>query len=350
MSAAFEVEGPNIRGRVEGADQEPERAHLVVSAPVARAPFDLETLRAALLQPLSETFGHVVHEDRVSLLRAVPTGVADATTQLLLKSPAGDPFAVVLCSSPVAPGLIARAMERARVAKGVLGAELGRHILDPLGAGEVLGVSWAALPFCRTLGGQKIVSRVMSRVLAPNVLEWLREVTRATVALPTEAELEERYQAPLATVTDLEAFPLHIRQAAWAALGRLRLGAWRPRVQLMHQDLWSGNVLIDERPEAVWRARTWASRFVVIDWPGSLLRGHPFFDLVRFADSTPVTRWELRHEIERHARLVGCEPSDARGYVLAAAGHIARLPDHFPLAALVAMTERCIELLDASGI
>ncbi|MCK6547274.1 phosphotransferase [Myxococcota bacterium] len=322
---------------------------IAVPAPPGARP-SLAAFADVLTGPLSEALGRPLGPEDVSLLRPAPTGVADATAQLLVRGRDGAPLAVVLTSSLVAPGLVAQAMVRARDAKLALGPELGRPILDPLREGTVLGVSYAVLPYCRPLPSGWVAQRVATRVLAPSVLTWLRAVTQATLARPSHEDLQTDFAAHLERVAALEPMSRAARRLAWDALGRLETGEWSPRTVLMHQDLWIGNVLVDDRPDALRAAPSWGERFVVIDWPGALLEGYPFFDLVRFAGSIKLGGRALRRELELHAEILGCSPLDAVGGVLAAVGHMASLGDHFPRAALVQMTEQCVAGLARAGV
>lgn len=110
-----------------------------------------------------------------------------------------------------------------------------------------------------------------------------------------------------------------VRTAARDALARLRSAAWRPAYTLTHGDLWRGNILRWPR-RTWWRERPPRLPFLLIDWRGSLVRGHAVLDLLRLLESLRAGPRALRRQLERHCWALGCERFDARGYLLAALG------------------------------
>ena len=118
----------------------------------------------------------------------------------------------------------------------------------------------------------------------------------------------------------------------------------------MHGDLWRGNLLRRRAAGARAAARRapWPERLVVIDWAGAQPRGVPFFDLVRAGESLGVSPRRLRVELLRHCALLGCEPADAAGYVLAAAGGILGDLGEFPVHRLLGMADSSLARVDAA--
>ena len=278
-----------------------------------------DAIGEAYREPLSEALGG----EGVGALRllSAPKSVADDTTKVLAEDRAGRPAAVLLVSSSRSPDLVARGQRRAREARERLGPSLGAAVLTALREGEREGRSWAILPYRRPFPERGFAWRWRRRALARSVLDWLEGVAAETRQEPLDAEVAEGFEAPLERAVSFPEMPTPVREAAKAGLAALASGAWRPSWVLAHNDLWQGN-LLQPADEPL--------PFVVIDWPASAVRGHAFFDLVRFGRSVGAGRSQLALAVRRQATLLGCDPSDARFHLAAAVGHIGRILEHMP--------------------
>jgi hypothetical protein len=275
------------------------------------------------------------------------TNVADAVAKWVVRDGSNQNAAVILCASPVAPELVARGIRRAREAKATLGSELGRVILEPLREGELHGLSYAVLPFCQPLSKRRLVGRVQRLLLCPAILQWLRRLTEATSREVDAPEREHGFQAPLRHLIENASMTATLREVARVALERLQTRQWSPRHVLMHNDFWIGNILIDQRNVTGRQGLAWRERFVVIDWPGSTIRGYGFFDLVRFARATGLSRSRLKAEVAEHCRILKCELSDAKCHMTAALGYLEMHRERFPLEHFKRMADACLETLRA---
>lgn len=293
--------------------------------------------------PLVDALGDRYGKLEISLLSQANT-VVDGTTVLLLRDPAGQSRAVVLCSSPVAPGMVQRAMTRAQQAKVVLGASAGAPILDPLAEGSVRGLSYAVLPYCNGLSDSRPIWWIQRALLRPTIFNWLQRATECTVRDVEPAAIDRSFAETLRCMRSLVPISNGLRAAASLAAERLDAGAWTPRHVLMHGDLWKGNILIQPANRAVERLKM-SDRFVIIDWAGSEIYGYAMYDLVRLAQSMHLNARNLRREVDRHCRLLRCEPADATSYLLAALGHIAMNLEHFPIDRYAHMAESCYTTL-----
>lgn len=278
---------------------------------------------------------------------AVEPLVPDHVTKWLIRDRVDQPRAVVLCSSPVAPGLVSRGMQRAREAKRALGPDLSRVILDPLHEGEVLGLSYAVLPFGRPLSESRWIRAWQRRRLLPTVLDWLRGAARATLREAVGAEVEAEFERPLRHLADLAAFPGLLRSAADDAVSTLQAARWTPRHVLMHNDFWDGNLLIDVQNATGRANRPWRERFLIIDWPGAQVRGYGFYDLLRFAKAMSLSQNRLANEVAAHCAILGCDPVHAKCHLLAALGHLELHRERFPWEHYVRTALACWETLTA---
>lgn len=307
----------------------------------------LDELHERLNGPLARALGTSANVGEVSLL-CEAKAVADDCTKLLVRDRHRRPVMVVLCSSPVSPQLVRRGMQRAREAKRALGPALGRVILDPLGEGDLAGCSYGILPYCPPLSTHRLIRRVQRRILRPFVLRWLRSATSATVAEVDPQQLQHAFMNPLIHLEGLPAASDHLRHAASEAMQSLAGGAWRPCHVLMHGDLWDGNILINNGDAARSR-RQRGSRFVLIDWPGALIKGYAMYDLLRFAQAMSLHGAPLRREVTMHCQLLGCPFLHARFHLIASLGYLAMHLEHFPFARYTEMATRCLRALEAVG-
>lgn len=275
--------------------------------------------------------------------------VADGVSKLLVRGTDHTPAAVVLVSSPKAPGLVARGMQRAREAKLLLGPKLGAAILTPLAEGEVEGLTFAALPHCRPLTTARILWTLQRRRIRPLILDWLREATAATMQTPSAAKIYKGFISPLQRFAGDADIPRPLRDAADGALSRIESGRWSPRHILMHNDLWQGNILIDDRNVTGRASEPWAKRFVIIDWPGAAIEGYGLHDLLRFARAVALNTAALRQEILAHCRILECEPIDASSNLVAAFAYLADHLEHFPKPAFIRTAMACWESLASVG-
>ncbi len=264
---------------------------------------------------------------------------ADDTLKLCVRDAAGVPRAAVLVSSALAPDLVARAMERAAAARRVLGFSLGRHVIEPLHTGVIQGRSFSVLPFLPPMRESGPLARLQSLWLAPQLLDWLHDAAKRTLAEVGSSGRRVRFEKPLEHLLEREGVSSRVRAAADRALVGLRDGKWAARHVLMHGDMWAGNVLLSSRGIAR-RPLT-----VLIDWPGALVRGYAIFDLVRLAHSLRIRPVLLRRELERHAELLSCRPEDTLAHALAALGHHGLQLEHCPVRRYLRMVETCFDTI-----
>lgn len=302
----------------------------------------MDWLTGPLTSALHEHYGPI----QLSFLSSA-AGVVDGTTVLLIRDAAGRPRAVALCSSPVAPDMVRRAMTRAHAAKAALGASTGAPILDPVTAGSVNGLSYAVLPYCGEFSRFRLARWYQRHRVRQPVLDWLFRVNQRSVRHVEPGAIDSRFAEPLRRLASLKELGGSARDAAKQAIGRLDAGAWVPGHVLMHGDLWKGNILFRPSGDPI-NSGKWSDRFVVIDWAGSEIQGYALYDLVRFAESTALSDSGLRTEVARHCQLLGCDRGDAKSYLLAALGHIYMNLEHFPLPSFIRMSETCLATLERS--
>jgi len=314
--------------------------HTVLSSHRTQDPSELmiEVANAALEQLREDLDFPLGPAERIGGDQSGSQGVADATLKMLIRDRSHRPRLVLLCSSPVAPDLVKRNVERAALAKQALGAA-GEAVLTASHAGEFNGISFAAFPYCTPLR-DGWAWRLQRCYIRPAVLRWLQDATAATVRPADVETIKSNFTLPLEYLESLKPMPGAIREMAAGALKRLDHGSWLPHSCLMHGDLWKGNLLLS--PHASDKPR-----FVVIDWPGSLLQGYGIYDLIRLADSLGVRGRKLHSHIASHCQLLQCDLTDSKSHLLAALAHIAMHLENFPLPRYISMSRHCLGVLDS---
>jgi len=298
----------------------------------------LDQWRSELMENLEGPLREAARWGDLSLLRP-PGEVADDAMKLLIRDARGRPVGVALCSPPFAPDGVAFGCRRAESARRAMGPKLAVHVVEPLREGRFQGLSYVVLPYYRSLSDSRIVRKLQRMALAPRLFGWLREIVRTTRSEPAVGEADPEIARGLEALAATEAMPPHVRTAAETGLNRLRDGLWSPRRVLMHGDLWLGNVMLSPPGARV-------DRFVVIDWGTSRVDGFPFDDLVRIGHSLGASTRRLRAEVLAHARLLDCDPVDARGYLAASLGVLGFSLNQFPFEKYVELARYSMNRLD----
>ncbi|NER49094.1 MAG: phosphotransferase [Symploca sp. SIO1A3] len=307
--------------------------------------FNLDQLKQELYKPLTQALDDQASVGEISLLCPLKP-VMDDSAKLLVKDTAGHPIAVVLCSSPVTPGLVARGMERTRLVKQALGSDIGRVVLDPLLEGKINGLSYAVLPHCQPLSSSRLIWPVQRTLLSPHVFQWLSRVTEVTANTVHAEQVEPDFIVPLKYLAELEAMTERVRAGAQQVLQRLADGKWSPRHVVMHNDLWKGNILLEDRNVSGLGKQLSTEHFIIIDWMGAMVQGYAMYDLIRLAQSLKLGGRQLREHVTTHCQFLGCDFIDARSHLLAALGYLGMHLEHFPLPRFVQMADSCLEKIE----
>lgn len=262
---------------------------------------------------------------------------------------AGSPAGVLFLANPGAPQLSHRSAVMAATAKSLMGAKLGRVILDPLALGEFEGRSYVCWPWCRPLSQSRYLAFAQKTALAPSIVTWLAEVTRKTAQLEGNQNPDRGFVKNLQHLTADPDFPQTMRDAAKRGIERITDGKWKPKFVFEHGDFWMGNVLWPHQKRGA-LARLQPFPFTLIDWAGATSIGYPMVDLTRFAVSSGSSPRALRRQLNIHCRILGCHLEDAPYNVLASLGHLGRSLENFPRDRYLNMGATLFETIERASL
>ena len=292
--------------------------------------------------------------EEVLLQKVDPTSIVQITGGMKLADSAikftvldqGRPVAVALCAPDSHLDCVGPATRSSVQCKQLLGTPLGTHILSPLAADELEGLSWAIYPYCTPLSDSRLLWPLQRKFLRQSVFEWLLDVAKETVCDVSPSEKESCFLQPLEYMASLSSLPKPIQQAAKVSCHTLETGAFSPNFCLMQGDFWKGNLLIDNRFVTAPQGASWSKRFVIIDWAGAQIKGYPFYDLIRFADSFRVKGVKLVECIHLLCQELGCTVTQGRSYLLAALGNIGMNLECFPFEEFLSLVENCYNTME----
>ena len=310
---------------------------------------DALSLHRSVVAELGRTAALDFDVGRIAVIKGSPeTYVDDSLSTSLLYDLSGDLKVALTISNPRFPLVAQKRADMSQRAIEQLGPDLGSIVVKACAQGAWEGRSFVVWPAYKSLSRHRVIHALQKRLISGQVLDWLREATRATVRLADPADTAAIYTKPLTSMAADETINPDIRAAAQSSLAQLSSGAWRPVTVLSHNDLWIGNVLL---PLTRSERRKLAYGFYLIDWAGVAPHGYPLVDLLRFAQSIGMPRMKARAEIARHCQVLNCTTAEVLSYVLAGLAAIGYRSDHFPANRFRSLCEityaQCMALLPA---
>lgn len=303
------------------------------------APGVLRELLTDVLGAMEEQIGERVTLEPLGRLKEL----ADATTKVLVRTISG-PIAVIICSRPAAPDLVARGSRNAEKIRNLIGETLGDAIIRPMGQGEADGRSYAIFPYCRDLSKWRPLRIAQRLRIQGALLTWLRQATvKASERHGADGSAAESFADVLEHLGRQALFDDGIQRAIRHALKRLELGEWRPGHTFDHNDLYLSNIMLPVRSGPSGRPRY---PFVLIDWAGANPKGFGIYDLIRLARAINLSPGSLRRELSAHSEALQCRLQDSPGHLLASLGWLHKNREHFPEHRYVKTVQACWATLD----
>lgn len=314
----------------------PDNEHMSVAA--------LRSLLADDLAWFEQAIGQRISVEPLGKLKSV----ADATTKMLLRTTSGQPAAVIVCSRPLAPELIARGTQVAEAIAELIGDPYAGAIIRPIRSGYADGCSYVILPHCREFSRFKPLRIIQQLRMRRPLLRWLCDATAAAAGTHSSGEdAAAAYASVLQHLQRQELFTDDMQLAIRQSLQRLESGRWQPRHAFDHNDLWMGNVMLPGRFD---RSAKTHYPFVLIDWAGANSKGFGIYDLVRLARALKLSNSEIRRQLIAHAAALRCDLQDTRGHLFAALGRLHQHLEYFPEPRFVQTAQACWTTWNRGGI
>jgi hypothetical protein len=303
-----------------------------------QTPAELETLASELSRAAAPFIG----TGRVLENFGEHKVLADATSKFVIRDGAGRPELVTLCSATGGPGMVARGAQRARDMVEALGDDLGRAVLLPVWEGDVDGRTFAVFPYCEPLKGSGPLWWAQRSVIRPRLVQWLFDSSRKTATPVPRDELEGRVYQPLEAMIADDGYSPELRALADQALSAAHSDDWQPKHVFMHDDLWVGNVLIDQRSAG---GRMFG-RFVIIDWAGSRVRGYPVYDFLRLSISFRLAGGPFFRALDQYCAALGYTRAQASYAFAGAVADLGQRLEEWPRQSYLSTIDRCYRKLN----
>lgn len=267
-----------------------------------------------------------------------PKPVPDDPAKLVLRDADGVPRAVLVGSAAAAPDLAARHARRAHQVVEALPSSLASVVLTPLLAGEAEGRSYVVWPYRVPAGDGRLAQWLWRRRLAGPVSSWLLSVTEATRTPIPAGQVGTHLLEPLAALQAVPGISARVIESAEAAIRAFSSGALRPVHVLMHNDLWTGNLLAGGI-----HSESGPFSFTIIDWAGAEVQGYPGYDLARWSASVRQKPAAYGRALARHGTVLGCEAGGMASYLAAALGYLAMHLEGLSPQRFVRLADECMQ-------
>ncbi len=280
---------------------------------------------------------------RTARIETKGDGVDDAPSKYIFRDSAGAPRVFLAVSPPAFPTAMADWVRPAQQIHARLTPAAAEAVALPLVTGETADArSYAIWPYFAPWSSRRLARALQVGWWSKEVVGWLSALANETrEPLETVDARADALWTPLEYLTGAEGVPPHIQRLARRTMEQARASDTAHVCVAHHGDFWSGNIMRAHR-----RDRT-GTALRVIDWGAARATGVPYYDLVRFIETSPagvrqvIGPWAMR----RYARATGLPKELAPLYLLAGLGRLGLEPGEFPMPRYVALVERQVAIL-----
>lgn len=258
----------------------------------------------------------------ISVMRMPSSSVSDSTLLLTVKEPRSEPLGILHISQICDPGQVRRSFLQAKAIADKLGSPLNRRVLLPLWVGDVAGRSCSFTQLKKPTASGWLWGYQKRRMQKP-VLEWLFASAQATIVRADGAKEAEVFVQNLDYFDGKVGFSKAFNKAVASAKTALLKGDWVPCHMVDHNDLWKGNVILENEFSQF-------DRFYTIDWAASNVEGYGIHDFVTFSKSFGVSHARMKRWLQRYAELLDGNLDAVMYQYLAGMGHLGRHLNNFP--------------------
>ncbi len=160
-----------------------------------------------------------------------------------------------------------------------VGTKLAQNLLMALEVGESDGLSYSISAYHRPLHTIFLLKQMDNWRVSARLVNWVIAVAKSTKANESVAETGTQFVQPLMALSQANNVKQAYQNIIIKAIEAINNSTWQPYFVSAHNDLWRGNVLSSNN-----------TKFVLIDWDGVTLEGYAFYDLVRVASSSNLSK------------------------------------------------------------
>jgi hypothetical protein len=263
----------------------------------------------------------------------------DSAIKLIFSIDLGTNKDVIYVSPPDVLNEVKREQEAARYFKAFMEPPLGEVIPETVMEGQILGRSYAIVPFFKPISTYRYIAKWEQWRLTSAVLKWLEALAAKQ---SNDIDAFDRYERCLHALADEVHVAAPLRQFSRDALNLLNNSSFSPRDIPMHGDLYQGNIL--------WAKRYSTFPFVLIDWGAANVQGYPIYDLIHFSAAFGLPRRKLQQALRSHSRILGCSVPETSIYLMAALGHVFLNRGKFPIYKFNEMATQWISVWSSATI
>jgi len=264
--------------------------------------------------------------------------VIDNPIKLAIRDARGKYLGVVHWSPSEVTQAVADAVRREEAMRNRLGNDLGGVVLMATLEGEFQSRSYALYPWQRTFIKGRYLSRLHNWHHAKSILSWLSQVHAQMFAPLPESAYPSRVVEPLEQLRNEADVDSAVRDRLDEAAQAVASGNFVPQVGPVHNDLWTGNILL---PMSRSKQASGRWPFRLIDWGASRLEGFPFWDLMRIMPSLQIPKRVARKVLRRECEVMGMTIQEGRYCLLLACADLGTYRNEFPLDRYLAAVKQC---------
>ena len=257
--------------------------------------------------------------------------VADDSTKILISNQK-KPIGVILCAKTSLSDIPNRNANRAIEIKAKLSGAAQETVLAPLAHGSKEGIGYTIWPYIPPISKNRVINYLQRKYHCHAMFHWIIDSSKQSKTSVSTENLESHFILPLEQLSKDSLIAPEIRSDIQKQISGLSNREWAPYHVMAHNDLWTGNILLNKK-------NTYG--ISIIDWAGADYESFAVYDLVRLAMNLRVGDKFFVAQLRSLCDVLECDPEHARGHLLSSFAHLAANLDNFP-------HDRFVKLIDIS--
>lgn len=281
----------------------------------------------------------IIYSNKIIFLKKCKD-VSDETAKLCIKNEFGRNIAFAIISHESNPEIVNKGVRQVELIKKIVSQKLRNTLVEPIYKGNIDGLSFAIWIYHQKLSDNRLLWFCQRKILTNKISNWLLDIANETSVAATCEQIGNKFIDPLIYLSKIIQNNTFFQKIARESLKCFNDRDWRPVNILAHNDLWKGNILLNNAFSYI------SGQFIVIDWSGSKIYGYPIYDLVRFAQSFKISGYQFRQQLLNHCNILNCNLLQARCYLVCSLADLAMNIDNFPLHRFINLAESCLGYFD----